>query len=81
MRSCCCFLLGNVRKPIGAVKIGPSAIPAFWREQYKGFDNFSWKEFFDIISRESSLFLKAGFDFRALAMEELRKYRKCVEEA
>lgn len=28
----------------GSIKIGPTAIPAFWRENYKGFDNFSLKE-------------------------------------
>jgi len=29
----------------GESKIGPTAIPAFWRENYKGFANFNLKEF------------------------------------
>lgn len=33
----------------GNVKIGPTAIPAFWREQYKWFDNFSAQELFQIL--------------------------------
>ncbi|MFQ5483224.1 MAG: NAD(P)/FAD-dependent oxidoreductase, partial [Nitrospinaceae bacterium] len=28
----------------GQTKIGPTAIPAFWREQYRGLQNFRWDE-------------------------------------
>ena len=55
-------------------KIGPTAIPAFWRENYKGFDNFSFKEFFQIIYYEAKLFLTNAFGFRELAFSEVRKY-------
>lgn len=58
----------------GHVKIGPTAIPAFWREHYKGMSRFSLAEFMQVAGIEASLFLKAGFDFRSLAIEELRKY-------
>ena len=35
----------------GKAKIGPTAIPAFWREHYKGLDNFSLKEMIEIMLR------------------------------
>ncbi len=60
----------------GSAKIGPTAIPAFWRENYKGFDNFSLKEFITILSYETKLFLTNAFGFRNLAFEEIRKYYK-----
>ena len=58
----------------GKVKIGPTAIPAFWREHYKGFDNFNLSEMIEILKREAGLFASSGFDFKRLAVEELRKY-------
>lgn len=60
----------------GKVKIGPTAIPAFWREQYKGFSHFDWKELTEIITREIGLFFHAGFDFKRLAWNELKKYNR-----
>ncbi len=30
----------------GTIKIGPTAIPALWRENYRGLENFKLKEFF-----------------------------------
>lgn len=60
----------------GQAKIGPTAIPAFWREQYEGFHRFKADEFFDILFREGGLFLFAGFDFRKLAIEEIQKYSR-----
>jgi len=60
----------------GKAKIGPTAIPAFWRENYNGMENFHVSEFLEIMGRGSSLMASSGFDFRRLAMEELRKYSK-----
>lgn len=60
----------------GKAKIGPTAIPAFWREHYRGFENFRLGEMMEIVGDEIGLFFKAGFDFRSLAMEEMRKYWK-----
>ena len=60
----------------GHSKIGPTAIPAFWREQYSGFDRFKTDEFFEILFREAGLFFFAGFDFRKLAFEEIQKYSR-----
>lgn len=58
----------------GESKIGPTAIPAFWRENYKGFDNFSLKEFVQILYYEAKLFLTNAFGFRSLAYSEVKKY-------
>jgi (S)-2-hydroxyglutarate dehydrogenase len=60
----------------GTIKIGPTSIPAFWRENYKGFDNFRMDELANIIGWESRLFLSNAFGFRSLAFEEMRKYNK-----
>jgi len=58
------------------IKIGPTAIPAFWRENYQGFDNFDIKEMIDIIKYELKLFISNSFGFRNLAFEEFKKYSK-----
>ncbi|HKI98593.1 MAG TPA: L-2-hydroxyglutarate oxidase [bacterium] len=58
----------------GHAKIGPTAIPAFWREQYTGLGNFRFSELLDILLRQAGLFFGSGFDFKSLAVEELRKY-------
>lgn len=60
----------------GHVKIGPTAIPAFWRENYDFGHRFSLREFGEILSREAKLFLLNRFNFRRLAFEEMRKYQK-----
>ncbi|MGQ9570726.1 MAG: L-2-hydroxyglutarate oxidase [Thermodesulfovibrionales bacterium] len=60
----------------GRNKIGPTAVPAFWREQYHSFENFKLNELFDIVVREISLFANSCFDFRRLAIEEIRKYSR-----
>ncbi|MCS3902444.1 L-2-hydroxyglutarate oxidase LhgO [Methylohalomonas lacus] len=60
----------------GETKIGPTAVPALWRENYQGLQNFSLNEFFEIFAREAELFAFNRFDFRALALRELRKNRR-----
>jgi L-2-hydroxyglutarate oxidase len=60
----------------GGNKIGPTAIPALWREQYAGWRNFRPGELLDITWRGLDLFMHAGFDFRRLAADEFRKYRR-----
>ncbi|MCF6147981.1 MAG: L-2-hydroxyglutarate oxidase [Candidatus Kuenenia sp.] len=60
----------------GRVKIGPTAIPAFWREHYQRFENFKYSELADIMMREISLLKSANFDFKRLAFEELKKYSR-----
>lgn len=58
----------------GRVKIGPTATPAFWREQYGWFSRFRFGEFAGIAARELSLLARNDFGFRDLAMAEIRKY-------
>lgn len=58
------------------IKIGPTSIPAFWRENYQGMANFKGSEMADILGWESKLFLTNAFGFRSLAFEEMRKYNK-----
>lgn len=58
------------------VKIGPTAMPAFWREQYRGMGNFRAGECLDVVRREAGLFLRNDFGFRGLALRELRKYSR-----
>ncbi len=60
----------------GKAKIGPTAIPAFWREHYSGFSNFNLGELWETLSLESSLFTRNSFQFRNLARREIGKYSK-----
>ena len=60
----------------GKAKIGPTAIPAFWREQYNGLSGFQLGEFLEITWRNLGLISHAGFEFRRLAWEEFQKYSK-----
>ncbi len=62
----------------GNVKIGPTAIPAFWREHYTGFENFKLQETAAIMLRQMGLLLNANFNFRQLAITELKKYNRKV---
>jgi L-2-hydroxyglutarate oxidase len=67
----------------GKIKIGPTAIPAFWRENYAGFSRFKLREFFQIVGWEFMLFVTNAFGFRNLAFEEIKKYsrRFLIKEA
>ncbi|UVT20454.1 MAG: L-2-hydroxyglutarate oxidase [Nitrospira sp.] len=58
----------------GKAKIGPTAIPALWRENYEGFGNFNLGELIEVASRGLGLMTGAGFDYRRLAIEEIAKY-------
>lgn len=58
----------------GKAKIGPTAIPAFWREHYGGLSRFRAGEALEILTKEAAMFFSAGFDFRSLALEEVKKY-------
>lgn len=60
----------------GTIKIGPTSIPAFWRENYKGMDNFKAGELGNVLSWEARLFLSNAFGFRGLAFDEIKKYNK-----
>jgi (S)-2-hydroxyglutarate dehydrogenase len=60
----------------GRAKIGPTAVPAFWRENYGGLQNFNARELVDVVGREAGLFLRDDFGFRSLALRELRKHHR-----
>lgn len=60
----------------GDIKIGPTAIPAFWRENYSGLRGFNAAEMVQIMRWQATLFAKNAFNFRSLAYEEMRKYNK-----
>ena len=59
----------------GVVTLGPTAIPAFWREQYSGWSRFSLRDMLEILTREAGLLLRNNFGFRTLAFDEMGKYR------
>jgi len=60
----------------GTAKIGPTAIPAFWRENYRGMEGFNPKEMMEILGWEAKLFVRNDFGFRSLAIDEVKKYSK-----
>lgn len=60
----------------GTIKIGPTAIPAFWKEQYGSWENFRLKELLRIAGEEARLFARNSFGFRDLAIAEMKKYER-----
>jgi len=67
----------------GKAKIGPTAIPAFWRENYEGLANLRVSELLEVAARGVGLLANAQFDYRRLALEEIAKHsrRKMVSLA
>lgn len=67
----------------GRLKIGPTAIPALWRENYGGWANFKAAELVEVLFREAGLMVSSDFDFQKLAFEEIQKMsrRRMVELA
>jgi L-2-hydroxyglutarate oxidase LhgO len=60
----------------GRVKIGPTAIPALWREQYRGLRHFRPGELLEVAWRGLGLLLHSRFDFARLAVSEMAKYSR-----
>ena len=60
----------------GKAKIGPTAIPAFWRENYVGLSNFKLGELVEVAGRGMGLLANAQFDYRRLAVEEIKKHSR-----
>jgi len=58
------------------VKIGPTAIPAMWFENYAFSSRFAWDEFCSIVGMQAQLFWHNSFNFRSLALEEIKKYHR-----
>jgi len=57
-----------------SIKIGPTATPAFWRENYSGLRNFNFLEMLEILKYEAKLFILNSFNFRDLAIKEIQNY-------
>jgi len=64
------------RTAAGGLKIGPTAIPALWREQYHVLGGFRFDEFRQIGLTETRMFMSNTLGFRSLAWSEMRKYSK-----
>ncbi len=58
------------------IKIGPTSVPAFWRENYNFYSRFRFSELAQILRWEAILFLTNAFGFRNLAFEEMSKYNR-----
>jgi (S)-2-hydroxyglutarate dehydrogenase len=64
------------KKVDGTIKIGPTAIPAFWRENYEWGSRFELRDCAEILADEARLFIRNSFGFRSLAFSEMRKYSR-----
>lgn len=62
----------------GRIKIGPTAIPALWREHYSGLGGFRLGEAVEVIGRELAMLVRNDFDFRVLAVREFQKYSRAT---
>lgn len=60
----------------GRVKIGPTATPAFWREQYHGLDGFGAHEFGEATLGLLRLLSSKGSTVRSSLPSELSKYSR-----
>jgi L-2-hydroxyglutarate oxidase LhgO len=60
----------------GKVKIGPTAIPALWRENYRFTKNFRIQELFQVAKDLPRMALSPHHDFGALLKQELPKYSR-----
>ncbi|MDX1974082.1 MAG: L-2-hydroxyglutarate oxidase [Rickettsiales bacterium] len=58
----------------GTIRIGPTAIPAFWRENYQALSRFSASEAAAIMAWEAKLLVTNQNGFRELAWSEIKKY-------
>jgi L-2-hydroxyglutarate oxidase LhgO len=62
--------------PSGRTKIGPTAVPVFWREQYDGLRHFHLAEFLEISLRQLSMFAAGGWTYQRVAARELHKWSR-----
>lgn len=82
----CIYCVPNLNNPFlgvhfgirmdGTVRLGPTAMPAFWRENYKGLANFKAGELVAIAAKELELFATNAYGFRNMAFGELKKYSR-----
>ncbi len=62
--------------PDGRTHIGPTALPALWRENYGGLANFDAGELWEVLWLEGRMFAINADGFRDVALRELRKLRR-----
>ena len=62
--------------PHGGAKVGPTAIPSLWREDYGGLANFSAAELRKIVWRYPSFLTSPHHDVPALIRAEVPKYSR-----
>ena len=69
--------------PSGGVKVGPTAIPALWREDYGGFGNFEAREVGQVLRQYPRFLTSPHHDVPALVRAEVPKYlrRHLVRQA
>ncbi len=60
----------------GRVKVGPSAIPALWRESYGGTSGFNWQDVADMARHFPGFLRSPHHDALGLVRTELPKYRR-----
>lgn len=62
----------------GKVKIGPTAIPGFWRENYSGLSNFSGREFAETLKTYPRFLTSKHHNAWDLVKQEFPKYLRHV---
>ena len=69
--------------PTGGVKVGPTAIPALWREDYGGLENFDAREVRQVLRQYPRFLASPHHDVPALIRAEVPKYsrRHLVKQA
>ena len=60
----------------GDIKIGPTAIPAFWREDYGGFANFKLPELFQVLTDLPRFLVSPHHNAWSLVASEMPKYSR-----
>ena len=64
------------RTMYGETKIGPTAIPAFWRENYSGLENVDLRELTQVVGQELKMFINDSNNFRSLAWQVVYRQTK-----
>ncbi|MBE9531414.1 MAG: FAD-dependent oxidoreductase, partial [Proteobacteria bacterium] len=67
----------------GGVKVGPTAVPALWRENYQGLQNFKLEELLESLTLELKLLYNNKSNFRDAAFDEVKRYfrKNLIKEA
>jgi len=89
----CIYPVPNMKNPFlgvhitvtagGKVKLGPTAWPCLWREQYGGATGFKPAEALQIARLSLAMLLAGAFNLRSLAMQEVRRQfpKRLIREA